>query len=63
MTEEANKELVAGLKPGDEVTWTDPDGGLCSGIYKVTECQPEENVYHLRNEAGSETEAYGHELS
>jgi len=54
------------LKPGDEVTWNDPDDGKCSGVYKVTsieEAGPSGPIYHLRNEEGSEVDAFEHELS
>jgi hypothetical protein len=55
------------LTPGDEVMWNDPDEGKCSGAYTITDIKPSEDmkaaVFCLRNEEGSETEAFGHELS
>lgn len=96
----ADKSLLEGLAPGDEVTWNDPDEGKCSGVYKIVDivvfgpeeechnchsgtlgleegklvCRGEcgnsfelpdasDNVFRLRNEAGSEVEVFGRELS
>jgi hypothetical protein len=52
------------LAPGDEVFWNDPDDGRCSAIYKIVEITNDDPpVYRLRNDAGSETEAWLGELS
>jgi len=45
-----------------EVYWTDPDDGLCSGWYTIRTFISEEIVL-LTNEEGSEVEAFVHELS
>jgi hypothetical protein len=45
---------------GDEVFWHDPDDELCSGHYIVQAVVGD--IYRLRNDAGSETEAFEHEL-
>lgn len=59
------------LQVGDEVFWTDPDNGLSSGIYRVTRILTEtgaveglhgDTIIALRNEAGSEVEAFLSEL-
>jgi len=52
------------LAVGDEVFWNDPDDGRCSAIYKIVEITNDDPpVYRLRNDSGSETEAYLKELS
>lgn len=46
---------------GSRVWWNDPDNGACSGWYTVAGYQG--GVYRLKNEAGSEAEAFGNEVS
>ena len=49
------------LRVGDEVYWTDPDEGTCSGYGKIVKINGE--VFTLRMNSGGETEAFRHELS
>lgn len=64
-------EHLYALQVGDEVFWTDPDNGLSSGVYHVTRIATEtggveglrgDTIIALRNEAGSEVEAFLSEL-
>ena len=50
---------------GDEVYWTDPDGGLSSGMYKIVSLliEDEENSIWLISNGSSESEVFQHELS
>jgi hypothetical protein len=50
------------LHEGAEVYWNDPDDGICSGWYIIEKAITDEIVL-LRNDAGSELEAYISELS
>lgn len=61
---------VKKLHCGDEVYWTDPDGGLCSRHYKIkaisinsADDDDEEAIICLEDEDGSYVEVYAHELS
>tara|TARA_R100000149_G_C5877885_1_gene141982 strand:+ start:1908 stop:2150 length:243 start_codon:yes stop_codon:yes gene_type:complete len=47
-------------KVGDEVFWTDPDEGICSGNGKVTKVG---EIYSVKKDDGGELEAYEHELT
>jgi len=49
------------LRIGDEVYWTDPDNDFSSGYYTIANILGE--IYLLTNEAGTELEAFNHELS
>ena len=49
------------MKIGDEVFWSDPDGGLCSGYGLLIEIKGD--IYFLQMESGGETQAFKHELS
>lgn len=49
------------IRVGDEVYWNDPDEGICSGYYKVSEVLGD--VFRLTNDSGAELEAFRHELS
>lgn len=57
------------LDVGDEVTWTDPDDGKLSGVYKISKINAEDDqdredaVFTINNDSGSEAEVFGHELS
>lgn len=60
----------ANLRSGDEVRWNDPDGGICSGVYRITSIDNpagritgESTVLWLTNDAGSEVQVYASELS
>jgi len=46
---------------GMKVYWTDPDDGVCSGVFIIEEIRGE--VYRLGNEVGSDIEASYDELS
>ena len=50
------------LDKGDEVYWTDPDDGKCSGYYTVLAVRPDDVVL-LQNDDGSEVEAWITEVS
>lgn len=52
---------------GAEVFWTDPDRGLSSGVYKITECPDSkfvapDSIIHISN-GSSEAEVFMSELS
>lgn len=49
------------LHIGAEVYWNDPDNGECSGWYEIIEFISD-NIVQLKNEAGSEVEAFINEL-
>jgi len=53
---------VENLHEGAEVYWNDPDNDVCSGHYKVVNIINDDIVL-LKNEYGSELEAYVGELS
>lgn len=65
--------FLAGLAPGDEVTWTDPDDGACSrtltiGTIEWLESSPnpirdDEDVLRIVDTEGGELECFGRELS
>jgi len=57
-----NPEHDLELHVGAEVYWNDPDDGVCSGFYEIVEFRNDIYVL-LKNEAGSETEVFIHELS
>lgn len=58
------------FKVGEEVIWTDPDGGA-KHLYKVHEVPeadengkvPSDGIYFLVSPEGSECEAFAHEMS
>ena len=49
---------------GQEVIWTDPDGGRRARytVVEAPEDDSDDGIYSLSNSAGSECEAYPHEL-
>lgn len=56
------------LHEGDQVWWNDPDHGISSGYYRIdivngTWVDSDDSILMLKNEAGSQTEVYAHELS
>ena len=53
------------LRVGDQVYWTDPDNGECSGYFIIKEIwqAKSSDIFFLENEHGSELEAFRHELS
>jgi hypothetical protein len=67
----SDDEWYANLAEGSEVWWDDPDDGISSGYYRITEIKlPEDGatispstVVELKNEYGSFTEAFVSELS
>lgn len=57
------------LDAGDQVTWEDPDDGLSSGVYYISEIVTEtgqvtdyDDMIVIRNAAGSSAEVYASEL-
>lgn len=71
--DEAPLPVDSWLRPlalGDEVWWTDPHCGISSGIYKIARIDDERGVVGyadtillLKNDEGSEVEAFASELS
>ena len=67
MTDDFLDDIYFALHVGDEVYWTDPEGGFASGNYKVVSipggisCFPGD-VILIANEH-SEAEVFRHELS
>ena len=55
-------DLCVRYRVGDEVFWTDPDEGKCSGYYHIMKIHSDEIVF-LKNDEGSEVDAFVHELS
>ncbi len=60
----------AGLAPGDEVWWNDPDSGIASGYYHIAAVKHADDapigpgtVVDLQNDCGTEVEAFVSELS
>lgn len=52
---------------GDEVHWTDPDEGACSGNGVIAECwweseEPLAAAYLIQKNDGGEVEAFEHEI-
>lgn len=63
-------EWLATLAPGSQVWWNDPDCGISSGYYVIQDVLVEEDspitnetMLVLKNEAGSSSEVFAHELS
>ena len=61
-------DWLESLSPGDQVWWNDPDCGISSGYYTVSEIMTEgeitgDTIARLKNEAGSEVEVYISEMS
>lgn len=51
--------------PGEQVWWTDPDGGLSSGIYTIVgapDSSDHDTIVVVRNASGSEAEVLLHEI-
>ena len=51
---------------GDEVYWNDPDNGICSGLYTITDKLTEDgenSVWIISQGYGNSTEVFQHELS
>jgi len=60
------------FKRGDLVFWTDPDEGIGSGFYKIIKTptmeddfdeEAADDIFILKNEAGSLVEAFKDEIS
>lgn len=52
------------LRPGDEVTWVDPDDGICSRTGRIAAIEfPAEGVARITWDDGTETEAPFSELN
>jgi len=50
------------LKPGDEVFWNDPDGGVCSRTYKVKSVEFDGPYVTIEDVDGSVLDCYAREL-
>jgi len=59
LLEDVQKNLYR-LRIGDEVHWSDPDGGTSSGTYEILSIKGE--VLVLKNEKGSVVEVLEHEI-
>lgn len=57
-----DNEFFLNLDIGDEVFWNDPDKGILSGYYKISEILSNDVVL-LINDVGSTVEVFKHELS
>jgi hypothetical protein len=57
---------IQNINSGDNLYWKDPDGDLCSGFFTVLRTiqsfGADDDMVILRNNNGSELEAYPHEL-
>lgn len=66
MRESAETTFPGSLAAGDEVWWEDPDDGISSGYYRVVDVRGDsvtpDTVVVLKNDGGSEVEAFVHEL-
>jgi hypothetical protein len=51
------------LAPGDEVYWTDPDGGICSRIYKIQSISVNGSIVVIQDVDGSVLECFARELA
>lgn len=52
------------LHAGDEVTWSDPDGGTCSDTFVIRSITEHGGgIFRIRKDDGSELEVFNHELS
>ncbi|ACK79203.1 hypothetical protein AFE_1313 [Acidithiobacillus ferrooxidans ATCC 23270] len=58
--ENLEPEEPCGFNVGDEVFWEDPDNGISSGYYTILEIKGE--IFVLKNQAGSVTEAFAYEV-
>jgi hypothetical protein len=55
---------VKKLHSGDEVTWTDPDGGLCSKTFIIGSIEHVEgDIFRIVDREGGEIEVLARELS
>lgn len=68
---DGDQPWFAGLVPGDEVWWNDPDNGIASGYYHIVAVKLADDdapigpgtVVDLQNDCGTEVEAFVSELS
>lgn len=51
------------LKAGDQVFWTDPDGGKCSRFYLIASIERIGMIVRIVEKDGSVLECYKEELS
>lgn len=51
------------LAPGDEVYWNDPDDGICSRFYYISEIDIEDGVIKISTKDGNYLECWASELS
>ena len=60
------RRQVRHLRPGDEVQWTDPDGGRCSRVLIIGEIEPigtDGDAVRITDRDGDVLECYVKELS
>lgn len=51
------------LHTGDEVTWNDPDDGLCTRTLKIQEITIVGDIVQIIDDHGTYLECFKHELS
>ena len=50
------------LLPGDEITWNDPDDGICSGTYTINTIKIKNDIVCIDTTDGSYIECFAREL-
>lgn len=63
--EEVDPRPTLTFGPGEQVWWTDPDGGISSGIYTIVgapDSSDHDTIVVVRNASGSEAEVSLHEI-
>ena len=56
-------QWVKQLHSGDEVTWNDPDGGLCSKTIVISSIEIKGDTICISDKDGGYLECFDHELS
>jgi outer membrane protein assembly factor BamB len=51
------------LRSGDQVHWTDPDGGICSRTFTVQTIKVKGNIVYITDKSGGYLECFAKELS
>lgn len=54
---------VVKLRTGDQVTWTDPDKGICTRTFTIASIWFDQGVIKITDTEGGELECYPRELS
>ena len=56
-------KYIEQLQSGDEVTWTDPDDGICSRTMVISSIEINGNIICIRDRDGNYLECFPSELS